>query len=165
MKHLKTFESINQNIQLDLEKSIHQNKIDRAKKALKDGADPNIKDKFNNYLLSIAVSNCNTDMVKELIKYGAKLNIKDKFGHTPLISAARDRFIRHTVRTGWEKDIYIENTLEELIMAGADWNIKNNDDEDFIDSLTGYYITPIKDKYPEQFEKYLRKKQIDKYNL
>lgn len=163
MKHLKTFESID--IQFDLEKAVHQNNVDLTIKALSNGANPNIKDKFDLYLLSLAVFNNNIDIVKELIKAGSNLNVQNKSGFTPLIDAARDRGIRNKVRKGWEKNIYEENILEELIKAGANWNIKNVEGEDFFDFLIDYFREPIIDKYPKQYKKYLIKKNAEKYNL
>ena len=165
MKYLKTFESItNQDADKQLAIAVHQNKIELVKKALEAGANPNTKDDGSN-LIFIAVLNNNVSIVKELLKAGVNPNVQSRFGYTPLIDAARDRGIRNKVRTGWEKDIYEENILEELIKAGADWNLKNQDGEDFFDFLSNYFRQPLIDKYPEQYKEYMMKKDANKYNI
>lgn len=163
MKYIKKYEETN--VQLGLEIAVHQNKIDLVKDAIKSGADPNIKDVFNTDLLAIAITNNNVAIVKELLNAGADPNNKDSFGNTHLIMAARDRFTRNKVRSGYNFNKYEENILEELIMAGADWNLKNNEGKDFFDFLIGYFRQPLREKYPEQYKEYQMRKEEEKYNL
>ena len=167
MKHLKKFKDIKEQQKLDIQLviAIHQNKIDMVKSALEAGANPNIKDNFNTYIIIVSVFNSNLSIVKELLKAGANPDVQNKLGYTPLIDAARDRRIRSEVRSGFEKNIYQENILEELIKAGANWNLKNNDGEDFFDYLPNSCREPLIDKYPEQYKEYLIKKDLEKFEL
>ena len=172
MKYIKIYEKFidvdaNHQIQLDhqLAVAVHQNNPGMVKTSLEAGADPNKKDYFKGDFLSVAITNNNMSIIKNLLKYGADPNIQGRFGYTPLITAARDRFTKNKVRTGWENDEYYENVLEELIMAGADWNIKDDDGEDFFDFLIDYFRQPLIDKYPEQYKVYKMKKEEEKYNL
>jgi len=170
MKYIKTYESITNQTEIDKQLAIgvHRNLMSLVKDAIKAGANPNQDNPFSGYndnLLLIAVSNNNIVIVKELLKAGANPNCQNTTGNTPLIIASRDRFTRAKVRTGWEWDKYEENVIEELIRAGADWNIKNNEGEDFFDYLIEYFRLPLKEKYPKQYKEYLIKKEADKYNL
>ena len=64
--------------------------------------------------------------------------------------------------------------LDILINAGADWNIKDFEDNDFLDYFgqplkKKYNIVGKKDdiikKYPDKYKEYLIKKEAEKYNL
>ena len=167
MKHIKTYESIQTQEDIDnqLAIAVHRDKIDSVKYAIKLGANPNKKDSTDTHLLFVAITNNNVEIVRELLKAGANADIKNYFGNTPLILVARDRFTRNKVRSGYDFDKYEENILEELIMAGADWNLKNIDGEDFFDFLIDYFRQPLREKYPEKYKEYIMKKDADKYNL
>lgn len=59
-------------------------KIKVAILLLTKGADPNVKGKYKETPLHLAVLRRHTDMVKLLIKHGADVNAKDLRGKTPL---------------------------------------------------------------------------------
>ncbi len=93
---------------------------------LEHGANPNLQDLSGSTALIHAIqhniyNNNNTDekanieIVKEIIKNKADLDIQDRFGNTALIYAVKQD---------------CEHLIDILIKAGADINIKNNEDED-----------------------------------
>ena len=75
------------------------------------GADVNVKDEYENFLLMEATLYGNLDTVKELIKNKADVNAKDRYGMTPLLEA-----------------IYVNNLdiVKKLIENKADVNARNN---------------------------------------
>ena len=86
-----------------------------------------------------------------MIDAGADVNIQNNYGSTALIlSSLGSRYLK---------------TVQLLIEAGADWNIKNKHDKDFLDYLCDEYIKIIIKYYPEKYKEYLIKKNAEKYNL
>ncbi len=81
-----------------------------VKKALKEGADPNFRDKEGETPLIEATEAGNLLAVKELVKKGAKLNLQDDEGETALHEAIEEG----------HKDI-----VKYLVQAGARKNVKD----------------------------------------
>ena len=103
--------------------------------------------------LLIATYNNKIEIVKKLISAGANLDIQNNAGSTALMCAANNNYIL---------------ILEELIKAGADWNIQTRYGTDFITILLSQSVQrkqEIINMFPEEYEKYLTKKEIIKYNL
>jgi len=65
--------------------AVNNNKLEKVKKLLDNGTNPNTKDKWNNTAMEIAIKNGNVDIAKLLVKKGAKLELKK------LIDRARDK--------------------------------------------------------------------------
>lgn len=119
-----------------------------------------INEKFSDvYSLNILINHIRHDSLKELKfylnnkEYLRIINNKDNDGLTPLMWAAY-------------KGKY--NIIDEIIKAGADWNIKDNDGFDFLDYMNisnRKFIKPIIEKYSEKYQEYLLKKDLEQYNL
>jgi hypothetical protein len=58
-----------------------------------------------------------------------------------------------------------EKIIIMLIDAGADWNMKNDEDHDFLHYLNNEFKLELQHKYPEKYEEYLKKKQIKKFKI
>lgn len=112
--------------------------------------------------LIFSVKNNELSNVKYYIKNRNKLDIdlntKDEWGKTALIYASYWRFSTKMIKM-----------VNELIKAGADWNITDNTGKDFIDYLNNDkrldIVNNIINEYPEKYEKYLIKKKANKYNI
>lgn len=72
-----------------LTRSVQSNSIKHVKGLLRNGIDPNIKDKRDNTALIYASFNGNAEIVKTLLKYGANPNILDNANTSPLHLAIR----------------------------------------------------------------------------
>lgn len=138
------------------------------KEVLDKGININIQNKIGRTPLICVVSLVNASqsdilpVVKLFIKYGADINIQDNYGSTALIKSVT--FNR----------LYV---ADELIKNGADWELKNDEGNTFLDFLfykaDGFnintdvkgYIERLKNKYPDKFEKYMMQKNAKKYNL
>ncbi len=81
-------------------------------------------------MLHMAVNNKWSDvMISGLIKLGADVNFKDNFGNTPLYDAV------YLLTTTFEYKEEILKIIKLLVNAGADINIKNNDNVSALDML------------------------------
>ena len=93
-----------------------------------------------------------------LFKYGANLDIQDDGGRTALMKATNEKFRKYNFPI-----------IDKLIELNADWNIKDNKNEDFIANLLVNgdisKVKELQDKYPEKFEIYKLKKKSMKYNI
>lgn len=114
--------------------------------------DVNETDDKNWTALFYGAWNDNINIIKDLIKAGIDVNIKDENGFSALSIAAK--FV------GEDLDI-----VEELIAAGADLSIMSDDKKDCFEVLPIKFQELITNKYPEQYKKYLIKKDQGKYNL
>jgi hypothetical protein len=92
--------------------------VEKVKKLLKEGADVNAKDKWDDTPLHLAAIYGHIEVVKVLIENGAYVNAKNKFGNTPLHAAALNGHI---------------NVIKMLLERGAYLNIKNNEGKTAID--------------------------------
>jgi len=161
MRYIKLFENKDSGI-FDIIKNIeigNNNNYDieftkkLIEKEIKDGVDLNIKDKYNRTVL--LYSTRYSEICKLLIDAGSDVDAQDVYNNTALILSA---YHHHRFET-----------LKLLIEAGADWNLKNDDNDDFLSYLNMYKKNKIIKLYPEQYEEYLIKKRfndsVEKYNL
>ena len=88
--------------------------------------------------------------IRELINNGVNVNCQDGNGYTPLI---------------WAADKGNMIAMIDLINTDADWTIKSNFGNDFIDSLNHIHKEMIINKFPEKYQEYITKKDAEKYNL
>jgi cytohesin len=73
---------------LELYNAAKRDDIDNVVRALKHGADPNVRGPDGYTPLHIAAHENYPELAKVLIKYGAKVDLKDRYGNTPLHVAA-----------------------------------------------------------------------------
>jgi len=73
---------------VELYDAVKKGDIDKAMRALEQGADPNVKGPDGYTPLHIAAHENYSELAKVLIKYGAKVDLKDRYGNTPLHVAA-----------------------------------------------------------------------------
>jgi len=103
------------------------------------------------------------DSLKLLFEYGFNLiDHKNKFDESILILASRtDDFDNIVVELG-KDEYWILNTIIE---AGADWFIKDADGKIFLDNLNEEEKEYIKNRYPEKWKDYLKKKTVKKFKI
>lgn len=127
-----------------LTRSVQSNSIKHVEGLLRNGIDPNIKDKSNNTALIYASFNGNTDIVKTLLKYGANPNILDNANTSPLHLAIRQgnyKISKLLIENGADinSQDFMKSTpimrairkkrtdiVEILVNNNADLDIKNN---------------------------------------
>jgi len=98
-----------------------------------------------------AVVNDDEKRLKYLIRKGHNVNVQDSRGNTPLFYAAQHDLM---------------NIIYILIDSGADWNIKNNKNYDFLFLLNDIQIENLKELYKEKYNDYLLRQEAEKkYNL
>lgn len=130
--------------------------LENLRKTLKHNLDPNIKNHYGDSALIKLVDYNFGDFelfLDLLLKKGADINITNKMGFTPLMqSIFTERY----------------NMMHIIISRDADWNIKNSNGQDFIDLLL-VYNNIIHDgvilKYPDKYEQYIIKKEINKFKI
>jgi ankyrin repeat protein len=118
----------------------------------------NHKNKFGNSPLLVAIENIANisgdyyeTITKLLIDNGADINIQNRKGTTPLILTMR---------------LNIVNIFFYLLeQDNINLNIKDNKNLDIFDYLSDKYIDIIKDKYSDKYNKYLRNKKVEKFNI
>jgi len=156
MKTLKTYKQLFENfdkISVDI-LMINASDWDYIERWLKEGGDINVKSYDGWSLLTLNTNNNYFFIVKDLLDLGADPNIQNGYGNTSLMLA---------------KDT---DMIKLLIDNNADWNITNNDGEDFVDLLDPH-IDPwsgntenwLSKEYPEKYQDYLRKKKANEFNL
>jgi len=155
-KLIEAGSSVNDNDLLDL--AAYNNYSSIVEELIKAGADLNRQDN-NSGLTPLIFASANGNMAssKKLIDFGANLDIQDNFGDTALISCARN-----SKQPAYRKNIEI---IRYLIKNGADWNLKNNKNKDFLNYLRPYDKKIIREEFPEKYKDYILKKDIEKYNL
>lgn len=155
MKHLKLFEAPQVDSQ-ELFQTIRRMSLRDTKKLLNLGANVNIQNRIGRtpFMNVITVANEPTakkiKMIDLLLKYGADVDIQDYNGNTAIIKAAING---------------LTELVFKLIEVGADLSIENLDKEDIFSYLTGDDVETIKEKYPEEYEESLMKREMRKYNL
>ena len=125
---------------------------------INNGADPNLDNDYGQTPLMLASSLSEDRIVKKLIEKGAKIDAQDKYGDTAFIKAVKSR-------NGFD-----HITVGELINAGADWFLKNNENEYpymlMKKRISDYYMKSVIAKnHPEQYENALMIVNSKKYNL
>jgi len=155
MKYIKTYEDLNKYDTLDLYNAAIGDDLIKIKKIVDFGVD--INSKYNDYSPIMLVSNASS--IKELIKIGADPDLQTMDGFTALIFAAS------TAST--EKNKRYENMkiIKELIKGGANWNILDSNNKDFLHYLDDDQKQEIIEEFPEEYEKYKINKNTQKYNL
>jgi ankyrin repeat protein len=156
MKYIKKLEKFLNLLSPDedsLVSAITEDNLWKVKKCIKNNTNVNATDTYKRTPLHFAVSQPGRiEIVKELIDAGAKLDSKNDWGQTPLMISAQYHSLFDYVLL--------------LIDSGADWNIINPDNgNDFLDILSIENTNYIIQKYPEEYEEYLIKKETIKYNL
>jgi ankyrin repeat protein len=94
-------------------------------------------------------------ILKLLVDYGANINRQNPSGVTPLMFAA----------SRVKMDYFNFDIVVFLIKAGADWNIIDSHNMDFLDYLPEDKERQIISKFRVEYENYLITKQSNKYNL
>jgi ankyrin repeat protein len=98
----------------DLHDAAYYGDLERTKKLLKKGKNPNVKDKYGRTPLHIAASEGHVDIVKLLLEHGADPNIQNKNGRTPL---------------HWAASKGRDDVVKLLLEHGADPNAQDKDGE------------------------------------
>ena len=169
MKHLKTFEhksKIKYDID-DMPRYIEAGNIKMIKKILSSGVDVNSINIRTYPVIQLSVYYMDTNIVDLLLEYGADIDdINTNNGNSTLIDFSYYSNLHK------QKDL---DMLYHIIDKGADWNIKNYKGWDFFDAIKNNYsshnldkeklIYDIIEKYPDKYENYIMKKNINKYNL
>ena len=150
MKYLKKFEKLTNN----LISYVRSHDIEEIKKLIENGVNLNEQDKIGNIALHWATWFGYVDIIKMLVNAGADINIQNDDGETSLILAAS----YHAPHV----NLYV---IRALIDGGSDWSIKDNKNKDFLDYLNKMNKKIIIELYPEKYEGYLIKKDMEKYNL
>ena len=163
MRYIKNFEA-NNYLSIDesdkLIEKICNNNFDDVSSLLKKFKKRNINIDFNynggyTPLIYSIIHNCSIKLIKLLVDYGANIDQKDSGVITPLIlSASRVKM-----------DFNYLNITIFLIEAGADWNIRDKRNLDFLDYLPDDKENYILGKFRIEYDNYLIKKNADKYNL
>jgi len=106
--------------------------------------------------LIMSIENNEIENALYFIELGVDINYVDSNGITPLMMCVM--FNKYEI-------------FKKLIDNDADWYIKDNEDEDFIDYLN-YYNSDYKEKYynllkshKDKYNEYLIKKQSEKFNI
>ena len=92
----------------------------------------------------------NLSGVIKSIEHGTDVNCKDYDGYTPL---------------HWSSRYGCLDVVKYLIENGADWLIKNDDNEYFTDNLSDKNKNIIKRLYPDKYKEFQMRIEMDKYNL
>lgn len=124
------------------------------------------------------------DVLDMLLKYNINVNYYDSNADVPLIVATwynREELVKKLLDVGANPNMQYKNTDDTaltiaakennyniivlLIEAGADWTIKDNKGFDFVDLVTDDYLEILKEDYPDKYQDYKMKKDVEKYNL
>ncbi len=98
------------NVDPELHIAAYEGDVERVKKLLEKGADPNARNVVSWTPLHVAASKNHIEIAKLLLEHGADPNIQNKNGDTPLHVAAREGYV---------------DVVELLLKHGADPNAKN----------------------------------------
>lgn len=159
MKHLSSFEKLKLNSDL-LKYSRSKASLQKIKHLIEEGADVNSKDVSGDTPLYYAVINIFHNCVKLLIENGADVNNQNNEGFSPLLASLS--VMSYNFRRN--KETYCK-IIDILIENGADMNLKNKSGHDVFDVRNEDIKKYIIDKFPIQYENYLIKKNVSKYNL
>jgi ankyrin repeat protein len=134
---------------------------------LKNGCDPNyIQDpSLKESLIMINAEHGSLDTVKMLINYGGDVNAQNSYGNTVL-----HRF--------YDTNENVRESLVDLIInSDINWQIKNTNGDTFLDIMKRYFdgdysgfeycgiYEYVINSYPDKYEKYLKHKKSNKFNL
>jgi ankyrin repeat protein len=124
--------------------------LNGVKKCIENDADINCKSDYGNTPLMWSSLNGYLEIVKVLIENGADVNYTDQYGWTPLMCSSLNGHLE---------------IVKVLIENGVDWNIKNDENKDFVDHLSDSNKNIIIREYPEEYKEYLFKKDVEKHNF
>jgi ankyrin repeat protein len=147
------FVKLNENVQkwnyklLDYSKNGNLNGVIEC---IKNGADVNCEDNDGWTPLILSSFYGHLEIVKILIENGGNVNCKSNYGNTPLMESSYSGHLE---------------IVKLLIENGTDWNIKNKYNNDFMYYLSEENKEIIIKEYPEEYELYILKKDVEKYNL
>ena len=140
-----------------LEYSSNKSALQKIRELISKGADVNIKKNGKTPLINATIKMFYNG-VKLLIEKGADVNITNDNNESPLLILFM--FPNYTFKT----HINIRKIIDLLINNGADMSIKNLKGKDIFDFKPDME-TDISFYFPEQYEEYLMKKNIYKFNL
>jgi len=133
--------------------------------------------------LIVAVNNEDFDLIEEIIDSGVDLNSHKKHSFTPLHAAVYIGVGMIDLLLAAGADINAKNTnsqdtaliyaarngnldvIFKLIDSGANWNDVDQYENDFLNCLNIHHKEIVIQKYPEEYQNYLIKKEVEKYNL
>lgn len=162
MKYIKTFEKININSQIDLDRNLmiycgKKESLGTIRKLIINGANVNYIEPYNKRTpLIMATRQFFFSAVKLLIEKGADVNAKDYNGVTAFMYLGT-RFT-FTENMKLIVDLFMEKGVDL-----SSTTIKGDDALSL--STAGNLRKYIQEKYPEEYEIYLLKKDAKKYNL
>ena len=96
----------------DLHDAAFDGNVERMRKLLEKGENPNVRDEYGSTPLHKAASRGHVDIARLLLEYGADPNVRDEYGWTPLHNAAYRGHV---------------DVVAHLLERGADPNIQNKD--------------------------------------
>lgn len=102
------------------------------------------------YKYYLAISRNNLLNLKELIENYGEINCQDGSGWTPLMYAVNYKNMPAIIT---------------LIDAGADWNITEHNNRDFLDMMLKDTKKLIIKRFPDKYKYYLLIKKSKKFNL
>lgn len=177
MKNLKIFENFAEYTLID---AINENDINQVRKMI---SVVNVNDKIDGmYPIVVAGYRGHSNIILELIKAGANINAQDNNeADTALIAACGNNHIDAAkMLIKYNADVNLQSNDGNsalhfaainrnlklvclLIEYGADWNLLNINNKDFLDNLSDPNF--IIRKYPDKYENYIIKKEAQEYNL
>jgi len=90
---------------------------------LKNGADPNVMNRYGQNALNMSRVKRNFDIVSALLSGGAKVNLQDKYGNTVLKKEAMDYIGNYRLLDGLRQST--QKMVELFVSAGADINMQD----------------------------------------
>ena len=164
MKYIKKFntqEILNDELLELLGCCSNKSSLQKIKELISKGADVNCRDTYNRTPLMKSACYQFYEAVDLLINYGADVNAVDDNNQNALIF-----IVTRSIRNLKE---HVFNIIDLLINSGADISHKDNDGDDIFhtydEKSNKKLIKYISDKFPKEYEEYLFKQNIEKYNL
>ena len=173
MKYIKAYEEIESHLRqklLDkelLKYSSKKSALQNMRKLISAGANVNYYDINDGTPLIEAAKSSFYSGLKLLIDNGADVNIKNRKNQTALLIVS--------CLSRWAIKKYennVKNIVDLLIINDADMNAKDTNGNDMFDyfdlnpNITNVNMREyIKNKFPEQYNEYLIKKDVEKYNI
>lgn len=161
MKYLKTYEQLSSHNQKKLDDLLlkHSKNIasfNYIKELVEKGANVNVRDFLGNTPLMLASQKSAYNIVKFLISKGADVNAVNRNGLSVIFHLALSGF--------YSRDTKGFKTFSLLIENGVDLSFQDKQGKDIFDHRPEL-LKYVKDNFPEEYEEYLIKKSVEKYNL
>lgn len=156
---IKLFEEYSNNIWFLIESK----NIRYVEKYLKTG-DLAVHDAVNHNLLTYATHSINImdiNIISLLIKYGVDIDHQNMNGNTALI------YIAYYVGDEVTNNSYIEQVLKAVIDAGADWDMRDDDNKSFVDFIiqNTEILNWLKINHTVKYNKYMSKIKATEFNI